>query len=151
LLLGFAGVWQLQRKIDVWRVAFEQEQDELVVRSAKLTKIASMEFATLMADLYWTQAVQYYGNKRLRHEAGLGRPWPVPHITAPLCPNFSAAYDFWSAFLAAGAPAGGGRPESVVALIERGSREYPEYLRFYPSLGYIYYFFAHDFAKSSEA
>lgn len=148
---GFAAVWQLQAKIDVQRVAFEAEQDDLIVRSPKLTKIASMEFAPLMADLYWTRAVQYYGNKRLRQEAGLDLLWPLLDITTTLDPNLIPAYDFGSTFLAARAPGGAGRPDLAVQLIERGIRENPEHWRFYTNLGYIYYFEVHDYAKSSEA
>ena len=44
LLLGFAGVWQLQRKIDAQQAALHQEQDELVLRSAKLIKVMSLEY-----------------------------------------------------------------------------------------------------------
>src|SRR5262249_9050789 len=151
LPMGFAAVWQLQAKIDVQRVAFEEEQDELAVRSAKLTKIASMEFAPLMADLYWTRAVQYYGDKRLKHEAGLDLLWPLLDITTTLDPNLIPAYDFGSTFLAERQPEGADRPDLAIQLIERGIRENPEHWRFYANLGYIYYFEVHDYAKSSEA
>lgn len=151
LVAGFAGVWQLQERIDLQRAAFAQEQDDLLVGSPKLAKIASMEFGPLMADLYWTQAVQYFGNKRLRHEAGLDLLWPLLDITTTLDPNLIPAYEFGSTFLAEAVPAGAGQPERAVELIERGIRENPEFWRFYADLGYIYYFDVHDYTKSSEA
>jgi hypothetical protein len=151
LLPGFAGVWQLQKKIDQQRAQFDEEQDELVVRSAKLTKIASMEFAPLMADLYWTKAVQYYGNKRLKQEKGLDLLWPLLDVATTLDPNLIPAYEFGSMFLAEKAPNGAGRPDLAIQLIERGIRENPDRWRFYASLGYIYYFDVHDYTKSSEA
>jgi hypothetical protein len=151
LLPGFAGVWQLQRKIDVQRAAFEQEQDDLTVRSAKLTKIASMEFAPLMADLYWTKAVQYYGDKRLKEQKGLDLLWPLLDIATTLDPNLIPAYEFGSTFLSERPPGGAGRSDLAIQLIERGIRENPERWRFYADLGYIYYFDVHDYTKSSEA
>src|SRR5262249_43221222 len=131
MLAGFAAVWQLQKKIDLQRAAFAQEQDEVSVRSAKLMKVASMEFAPLMADLYWTQAVQYYGTKRLRHEKGLDLLWPYVDIATTLDPNLIPAYEFGATFLSEHEPAGAGRPDLAIQLIERGIRENPEHWRFY--------------------
>jgi len=149
--LGFAGVWQLQRHIDVQRAAFGQEEDELVLRSAKLTKVASMEFAPLLADVYWTRAVQYYGNVELQQSKGLNLLWPLLDIATTLDPNLLPAYRFGAMFLAQRAPVGAGRPDLAVQLIERGIRENPGYWRFYADLGYIYYFDLRDYAKASEA
>jgi hypothetical protein len=151
LALGFAGVWQLQRKIDAQRAGFAQEQDELVVRSAKLTKLMSMEFAPLLADVYWTRVVQYYGDKRLRHASGLDLLWPLLDIATTLDPNLLPAYRFGAMFLADEAPRGAGRPDLAVQLIERGIRENPDVWRFYQDLGYIYYFNLKDYAKASQA
>jgi hypothetical protein len=151
MVAGFAGVWQLQRQIDVQRGEFAEEQDDLVVRSPKLAKIASMEFAPLMADLYWTQAVQYYGNKQLQHRTGLDLLWPLLDIATTLDPNLIPAYEFGSAFLAPLQPTGAGQPDRAVALVQRGIRENPGYWRFYANLGYIYYFEVHDYTKASQA
>src|SRR5215475_6846889 len=151
LIAGFAVVWQLQRMIDVQRAAFANEQDDVVVRSAKLTKIASMEFAPLMADVYWTQAVQYYGNKHLRHERGLDLLWPYIDIATTLDPNLVPAYEFGATFLGEAEPAGAGRPDLAIQLLERGIRENPDRWRFYENLGYVYYFDAQDYAKASQA
>ena len=148
---GFAAVWQLQTKIDVQRSVFEDEQDEVVVRSAKLTKIASMEFAPLMADLYWTQAVQYYGTKRLKNKQGLDLLWPLLDIATTLDPNLIPAYQFGAMFLSEKEPVGAGRPDLGVQLIERGIKENPEFWRFYADMGYIYYFDSQDYPKASAA
>jgi tetratricopeptide (TPR) repeat protein len=148
---GFAGVWQLQKKIDLQRAMFEDEQDEMVLRSAKLTKIASMEFAPLMADLYWTQAVQYYGTKRLKNKKGLDLLWPMLDIATALDPNLIPAYEFGGIFLAQKAPTGADRPDLAVQLMERGIRENPDYWRLYADLGHIYYFDLQNYPKASQA
>jgi len=58
LMAGFAGVWRLQQRIDVQREALHQEKDDLVLRSGPMLKAMSLEYAPLMADLYWTRVVQ---------------------------------------------------------------------------------------------
>ena len=63
LIPGFAGVWKLQEKIDAQFDGMHLEADDLVLRSGNLLKVMSLEYAPLMADLYWTRVVQYYGDK----------------------------------------------------------------------------------------
>jgi hypothetical protein len=48
---GFAGLWRLQRKVNVERDALYQEQDEVLVRSPKLMKLVTLEYSTLAADI----------------------------------------------------------------------------------------------------
>lgn len=151
LPLGFAGVWQLQQRIDGQRAALHQERDELVLRSGKLVKAMSLEYAPLMADIYWTRVVQYYGDKRARHEASFELLWPLLDLTTTLDPNLLVAYRFGSTFLAEPPPRGAGHPEQGIALLERGIQANPEYWRFYEDLGFIYYFELKDYAKASAA
>jgi hypothetical protein len=151
LLAGFGGVWQLQREIDAQRAALHQEQDQLVVRSGMLLKLMSLEYAPLLADLYWTRVVQYYGDKRVRHDANLEMLWPLLDITTTLDPNLIAAYRFGSTFLAEPAPGGAGRPDLAVEVLNRGIRANPEYWRLYEDLGFVYYFDLKDYRKASKA
>ena len=151
LPLGFAGVWQLQHRIDSQRAALHLEQDELVLRSGKLLKAMSLEYAPLMADIYWTRVVQYYGDKRAKHEANFELLWPLLDVTTTLDPNLLVAYRFGSTFLSEPSPRGAGRPELGIELLERGIKANPEYWRFYEDLGFIYYFELKDYAKASAA
>jgi tetratricopeptide (TPR) repeat protein len=151
LPLGFAGVWQLQQRIDRQRAAFYQERDELVLRSGKLIKAMSIEYAPLMADIYWTRVVQYYGDKRARHDPNFELLWPLLDITTTLDPNLLVSYRFGSTFLSEPSPRGAGHPELGIELLERGIKANPEYWRFYEDLGFIYYFELKDYAKASAA
>lgn len=151
LAAGFAGVWALQVRIDAQRAALHQERDDLVLRSGKLLKIMSLEYAPLVADLYWTRAVQYYGDKRARHEQGFDLLWPLLDVTTTLDPNLLVAYRFGSTFLSEPAPRGAGQPQQAIALLERGIRANPDYWRLYEDLGFIYYFNLRDYAKASQA
>jgi len=151
LPLGFAGVWQLQHRIDSQRAALHQERDELVLRSGKLVKAISLEYAPLMADIYWTRAVQYYGDKRARHDPNFELLWPLLDLTTTLDPNLLVAYRFGSTFLSEPSPRGAGHPEQGIALLERGIQANPEFWRLYEDLGFIYYFELQDYAKASAA
>jgi hypothetical protein len=151
LPLGFAGVWQLQQRIDIQRAALHQERDEMVLRSGKLVRAMSLEYAPLMADVYWTRVVQYYGDKHARHDRNFELLWPLLDLTTTLDPNLLVAYRFGSTFLSEPSPRGAGRPELGIALLERGIRANPEYWRFYEDLGFIYYFELKDYPKASAA
>lgn len=151
LPLGFAGVWRLQRGIDAQLAAIHQERDDLVLRSGKLVKVLSLEYAPLMADLYWTRVVQYYGDKHARRDSNLELLWPLLDVTTTLDPNLLVAYRFGSTFLSEPVPRGAGHPELGIQLLQRGIQANPDYWRFYEDLGFIYYFDMKNYAKASAA
>ena len=151
LLLGFAGVWELQRAIDPGLADTHQEEDDLVLRSGPLLKAMSLEYAPLIADLYWTRAVQYYGDKQVHEDAKLELLWPLLDVTTTLDPHLIVAYRFGSMFLSEPPPQGAGTPQRGIELLQRGIRENPEYWRFYEDLGFIYYFDLKDYPRAANA
>jgi tetratricopeptide (TPR) repeat protein len=150
LLLGLAGVWQLQYAIDAQLAATHQEQDDLVLRSGALLKAMSLEYAPLVADVYWTRAVQYYGNKLATRQNTIDLLWPFLDVTTTLDPHLIIAYRFGSTFLSEPPPAGAGKPQLGIELLQRGINENPEYWRFYEDLGFIYYFHLKDYTKAAS-
>ncbi len=151
LPLGFAGIWRLQHDIDAQRVSLSEERDDVLLRSGKLMKVMSLEYAPLLADIYWTRVVQYYGNKHVRGQANLELLWPLLDITTTLDPNLLISYRFGAMFLSQAPPTGAGRPDLAVNLIERGIQTNPDYWRLYEDLGFIYYFDLKDYKKASDA
>ncbi len=149
--LGFACIWRLQHKIDLQQAELSQEQDVVVLQSPKLAKAMSLEYAPLMADVYWTRVVQYYGNKHIKQQTNLDSLWPLLNITTTLDPNLLVAYRFGATFLSQRQPSGAGRPDLAVELIQRGIKANPEYWRLYQDLGFVYYFDLKDYRKASEA
>jgi hypothetical protein len=81
---GFTGIWLLQHSIDARRASLSQERDDVLLRSGKLAKVMSLEYAPLLADIYWTRVVQYYGNKHIRGQANMELLWPLLDITTTL-------------------------------------------------------------------
>ncbi len=150
-VVGFAGVWRLQQRIDVRLASLHQEEDDLVLRSGPMLKMISMEHAPLMADLYWTRIVQYYGDKRMRHDPNLDLLWPLLDVTTTLDPNLLPPYRFGSTFLAEPPPRGANRPDLAVELLNRGIRANPDAWRLYEDLGFVYYFNLHDTTKAGAA
>src|SRR5258707_3507888 len=151
LLLGFWGVWELQHAIDARLRDLHQEQDDLVLRSGPMLKAMSLEYAPLIADLYWTRVVQYYGNKHARQETNIELLWPLLDVTTTLDPNLIIAYRFGAMFLGEPPPSGAGKPELGIELLQRGIHANPEYWRFYEDLGFIYYFDLKDYRRAADA
>ena len=148
---GFASIWWLQHRIDTQRESLSEERDDVLLRSAKLVKAMSLEYAPLLADIYWTRAVQYYGNKHVRGQANLELLWPLLDITTTLDSNLLISYRFGAMFLSQAAPSGAGRPDLAVQLIQRGIRENPDYWRLYEDLGFVYYFDLKDYQRAADA
>jgi tetratricopeptide (TPR) repeat protein len=151
LVAGFVAVWQLQKRIDVEQKATRVEVDELTIRSGSMMKRMSLEYAPLMGAIYWTRAVQYYGEKLQLRDRNLELLWPLLDIATTLDPNLLVAYRFGSAFLSDKPPRGAGRPDLAVELLERGLKANPEEWRLYQDLGNVYYFDAKDYLKASAA
>jgi len=154
LALGLAGVWQLQKQINVQRQALQEERDELLLRSPKLIKRMSLEYAPLVGAMYWTRAVQYYGEKHRLQQLKRGNLellWPLLDITTTLDPNLIVAYRFGSTFLSDAPPRGAGDPDHAVELLRRGVQANPDYWRLYQDMGNVYYFDKKDYARAAEA
>jgi hypothetical protein len=149
--LGFAGVWHLQKHIDAQQAAVQIEDDQVILRSSKLVKALSLEYAPLVADIYWTRVAQYFGNKHAGHDPDLRLLWPLLDLSTTLDPNLLPAYHFGGMFLSDSAPRGAGRPDLAAQLVERGIRANPNEWRLYYDLGYIYYFDAKDYPKAAAA
>ena len=60
-----------------------------MLRSGKLVKAMSLEYAPLMADIYWTRVVQYYGDKHVRGMIRVsnccGLCWTSRRRSIPIC------------------------------------------------------------------
>ncbi len=151
LLAGFVGVWKLQEKVDAERTALRLEADELTLRSPGVMKKLSLEYAPLMGAIYWTRAVQYYGQKHHLRDQNLELLWPLLDISSTLDPNLIVAYRFGATFLSDAPPRGAGEPEKAVELLERGIKANPEFWRFYQDLGDVYYFDEKNYLKASQA
>lgn len=138
LVFSLAGSVVLLREIDRVQPAASLDQ-VLYLPSPNVIRKLSLGYDGLMADVYWTRAVQYYGGM---HAAGGGTYqllWPLLNITAHLDPHLRQAYEYGSAFLSANPPNGAGLPDKAVELVRYGISQNPDDWRLYYDLGFIYY------------
>ena len=126
-------------------------REVLYIPSASTIKHLSLGYDGLMADLYWTRAVQYFGGK---HHAGSKQYQllkPLLQITTTLDPHLTAAYEFGSVFLSQQPPEGAGDPKAAAELVEYGIKHNPDQWRLYYGLGFIYWQELHDPKAAAEA
>ncbi len=150
LVAGMLTVLFTVRRIDALRPASTLE-DVLYIPSPQLIKRMSLGYDGLLADIYWTRAVQYFGRRHVvlaRHYNLLA---PLLEITTTLDPHLIVAYDFGSAFLAQKPPQGAGLPDKAVQLVEFGIRNNPDQWRLYYDLGFIHYMERKDYAAAADA
>ena len=151
LLLCLLGLIHIQRSIDLRSEGNRGVADILFLPSGKVLRQLSLGYEGLMADLYWTRVVQYFGGKRLAHSSDFKLLGPLLQITTDLDPHLIIAYRFGSIFLADKPPRGAGEPLEALALLHRGIVANPDYWRFWQDVGFVYYWDLKDYAAAARA
>jgi hypothetical protein len=124
--------------------------DILYIPSSRALKRMSLGFNGLLADVYWTRAVQYFGSKHYDRAARYELLAPLLEITTDLDPHLIVAYQFGSIFLSQRPPEGAGKPEEAAKLVEKGIRENPNAYHLYFNLGWIQNSELKDYAAASS-
>jgi tetratricopeptide (TPR) repeat protein len=146
----FVAIAMLQDRIDAQTPSIAR-QEELVFSSGPMLKKMSLGYDSLLADIYWTRAVQYYG-AALREPARGFRLLPgLLDITTTLDPHLIIAYRFGAIFLSEPSPAGAGRPDLAIDLVKRGIAANPDAWELGANLGFLYYWHIKDYAAASDA
>ena len=143
-------------------------EDSLALTSASTVRRLTGAYNTLFADVYWIRSIQYYGGTRQRVDEVSGRYgmvaeppaslaadafpvlYPLLDITTTLDPQFNIAYRFGAVFLAEPYPRGADRPDLAVALLEKGLRERPDKWQYLQDIGFVYYWFRHDYLAAAQ-
>jgi len=138
LVCSVASAALLIRGIDRARPAAPIQQ-MLYISSPKLLKRLSLGYEGLLANVYWTRTVQYFGST---HSLGGGNYkllWPLLNLTTQLDPHLIPAYEFGETFLVAKPPQGAGDPEKAAELVRFGIQNNPGDWHLYYDLAFIYY------------
>jgi len=122
----------------------------LYITSPKAVKRFALGYDGLLADVYWTRAIQYFGRNHLFETGRYDRLAPLLEITTTLDPHLRVAYEFGANFLAPAPPNGAGMPDRAIRLLEYGIQQNPQDPKLFYSLGFIYYLELKDYAKASE-
>ncbi len=126
-------------------------EDVLYISSPKILKRASLGYDGLLADIYWTRAVQYFGGRHAGGMSSFDLLAPLLEITTNLDPHLVVAYEFGGNFLAPPSPNGAGQPDRAISLLEYGIRNNPNEWRLYYNLGFVYYMDLKDYAHAADA
>jgi tetratricopeptide (TPR) repeat protein len=151
LLVTFlVGSVLLLRRLDRERNAATLKE-VLYISSPTLLKRMSLGYDGLLADIYWTRAVQYFGEKLTRGSEHFDLLAPLLEITTTLDPHLLVAYEYGANFLAPKIPGGADQPQRAIKLVEFGIRNNPNQWHLYYDLGFIYYMDLGDYANAEKA
>jgi len=126
-------------------------KEVLYLSSPTVLKRISLGYGGLLADVYWTRAVQYFGSKHHNGAQHYELLAPLLEITTALDPQLLVAYEYGANFLAPKPPDGAGMPRRAIELAEYGIRNNPNEWKLYYQLGFIYYTELQDYAAAAEA
>jgi tetratricopeptide (TPR) repeat protein len=125
--------------------------DVLYLSSPKVLKRVSLGYNGLLADIYWTRAVQYFGGRHHDRAQSYDLLYPLLSIATHLDPQLVVAYQFGASFLAPAPPDGAGQPERAIQLMEYGIENNPNDWKLYYNLGFVYYTNLKDYGNATEA
>jgi tetratricopeptide (TPR) repeat protein len=125
-------------------------EDVLYLKSSTLKRM-SLGYTGLVADIYWTRAVQYYGSGHVLGASHYDLLAPLLNITTDLDPKLQVAYEYGSAFLSPPPPAGAGQPDEAVALVKKGIDANPDSWRLYRCLGFLHFMDRQDYDAAAKA
>ena len=140
----------LLRKLDQLRTGSTVEE-VLYISSPTVLKRISLGYGGLLADVYWTRAVQYFGGKHHNDAQHYNLLAPLLEITTRLDPQLLVAYEYGANFLAPKPPNGAGMPRRAIELAEYGIRNNPNEWKLYYQLGFINYMELRDYAAAADA
>jgi hypothetical protein len=149
--LLFLAIATLQRKMDDTTLAHASDDEELMLTSGSAVRNISLGYDSLLADIYWTRSVQYYGSRAGVPEAKFDLLWPLLDITTALDSKLTIAYRFGAIFLSEPPPAGAGRPDLAIELVKRGIAANPDNWYLNGDLGFLYYWRIGDYPSAAAA
>ena len=128
-----------------------QQKEELVLSSPAAVRKLSLGYDSLLADIYWTRAVQYYGSRVGKPDANFDLLWPLLDITTTLDPKLIVAYRFGAIFLSEKGMGGAGRTDLAIELVKRGIAANPDNWQLSFDLGFLYYWRMKDYPGAAAA
>jgi hypothetical protein len=147
----FLTIALLQTKIDAASRAVNEKDSELLLRSGAAVRRMSLGYDSLAADIYWTRAVQYFGNRAGVSGAKFEQLFPLLDISTTLDPKLIVAYRFGAIFLSEPPPQGAGRTDLAIKLVKRGMVANPDNWYLPSDLGFLYYWRLKDYPSAAQA
>jgi hypothetical protein len=151
LLAAWGGSAMVQMRVDRELAPYRNSPELLWISSGKAVRALSLGHQALLANIYWTRAVQYYGSRLRDRKMDFSLLRPLLDITVTLDPKLMVTYYVGSIFLSEKPPRGAGDPNGAIELLRRGIAANPDEWRLWHHLGFIYYWELQDYERASWA
>lgn len=146
IVAGVAGAISLQVARERWYPEVASPVDEVYFTSGDGVGRLALSFKSVLADVYWIRAIQYFAATRLK-----GAPAPASDLLFPLLdiattldPAFNIAYRFGAIFLAEGRDRGLSHPELAIKLLDKGFASNPHKWQYLYDKAFVYYWTYRD-------
>jgi len=150
LLISLAGGVVTLHAIDQMALVSPAQQ-ALYIRSTTVLRRMCLGYTGLLADIYWTRAVQYFGFQHFKGSGDFRLLAPLLQVTTELDPHMLPPYQFGANFLGPKPPNGAGLPGDAMNLLRFGIEHNPDQWRLYYNLGFLYFTEFKDYAKAADA
>ncbi len=150
LVAALLAIVPTQQGIDQVRSAQARAGELLLVPEGTTMRRLCLGHEGLLANIYWTRVVQYFGRKRIDQSVSFDLLAPLLRITTDLDPHLIIAYRFGAIFLTEKPPRGAGRPQEALQLLRKGIVANPDYWRLWQDLGFIYYWDLKDYETAAR-
>jgi hypothetical protein len=141
-------------------VPFVPPNPAMWLQSGKVADKVFLGYKNLVADIYWMRAVVYYGGKRKEHDerrkqglesnANYDLLYPLLDLATTLDSHFMIAYRMGAIFLSEAYPAGPGRPDLAIALLQRGIEKDNGRWEYMEDIGFVNYWWVKNYQQASE-
>ena len=126
LVLAALLVPLAESRVDAVLETMGPEPDVSSVWTGPVVRAFSLGFSSVLSDLYWLRAIQYYGRQKLANApTGYADLAPLLETTTELDPRFEIVYRYGAVFLSEQRPIGAGQPEKGVAFLRKGADRNP--------------------------
>ncbi len=144
--VGLVGAISLQVARERWYPTVGSPVDEVYFTSGDGIDRLALSFKSVLADVYWIRAIQYFAATRLT-----GQPvsrqdllYPLLDIATTLDPAFNIAYRFGAIFLAEGRDRGLSQPALAIRLLDKGFAHNPRKWQYLYDKAFVYYWTYRD-------
>jgi hypothetical protein len=128
------------------------DPDVLYFSSPAAVKALALGYDSLVADIYWMRAIQYYGRREeaARRQVRYKNLSALLDIVTMLDPEMLDVYRAGAIFLSEPDPVGAGQPLEAVRLLDKGIAHMPQEWRLRFDKGLVYFWSVKDFNKAGE-
>jgi hypothetical protein len=143
---GLCGAISLQVARERWYPSVVPPVDEVYFTSGEGVGRLALSFKSVLADVYWIRAIQYFAATRLKGQPAPRQDllYPLLDITTTLDPAFNIAYRFGAIFLAEGRDRGLSHPELAIKLLDKGFASNPRKWHYLYDKAFVHYWTYHD-------